>query len=60
MKIKHPVQIIVFGVVISDGDIMLAFISARSLTLNTNAKIKCQKEGVLLWIKRETVERSYV
>ena len=43
IKTKYPVRIMVFWVVISDGDVMLPFtcILPHGLILNTEANIKC-------------------
>ena len=40
MKIKHPVYIIVFEVVTSDGDVMPSFIPSHGLILNSESYIK--------------------
>ena len=46
MNIKHPVYIMVFGVVTSDGDVMPSFIFPQSFRLNTEDDIKClDREG---------------
>ena len=43
MKTKHPVHIIVFGVVTSDDDVMPTFILPHGFTINTEAYIKWLK-----------------
>ena len=50
---KHPVNIMVFGMVTSNGDVMPPFFFAHGLRLNTEAYIKCLEEVVLPWIKRQ-------
>ena len=52
MKCKHPVYIMVFGVVTSGGDIMSQFIFLHGLRLNMEAYIKCLEEVVLTRIKK--------
>ena len=52
MKTKHPVHIMVFGVVSCDGDVMPPFIFLHGLNLNIEAYIKCLQKIVLLWIER--------
>ena len=47
MKSKHPVHIMVFGLVTSDGDIMPPFIFPHGLRFNTEAYIKCLEKVVL-------------
>ena len=37
MKTKHPVNIIMFGVIIYDGDVMLSMIFPHDLILNSKA-----------------------
>ena len=51
IKIKHPVHIMVFEVITSDGDFISPFIFSHGLTLNTEVYIKCLKEIVLSWIE---------
>ena len=51
MKTKHPVHVMVFGMVTSSGEIILPFIFLYCLQLNTLTYIKCLKEVVLLWIE---------
>ena len=46
MKIKRPVQIMVFVVVISD-DVIASFIITNDSRLNTETYIKCIEEVVL-------------
>ena len=46
MKTKHLVSLMVFGVVTSNGDVMLWFIFPHDLKLNTEVNIKCLKEVV--------------
>ena len=41
MKTKHPVHIMLFGAVISNGAIMLPFIFQHGHKLNMEAYIKC-------------------
>ena len=53
MKTKHPVSIMVFGIVTSDGDVMLPFIFSRGLSLNMETYIKCLEEVVLSWTEKE-------
>ena len=60
MKTKHPVHIMVFGVVSSDGDIMPPFIFPHGLKLNTEAYIKCLEKVVLPWIVEVATGRPYV
>ena len=52
MKTKHPVYIMVFGVVTSDRDTMPPFIFPHGLTLNTEAAyIKYLEEVVLYGLR---------
>ena len=44
MKTKHPVLIVLFGVLISDGNFVPPFIFTHSLKLNTETSIKCPEE----------------
>ena len=44
MKSKHPIHIIVFGVVTSDGDIISPFIFSHGLRRNTETNIFCVKK----------------
>ena len=60
MKPKYPVHIIMFGVVISDGDVMSPFIFPLSHRSNTEANIKSLEWVELLWIGRVAAECSYV
>lgn len=41
MKIKHPVNILVFAVIPSDDHVIPAFIFSHAITLDTVACIKC-------------------
>ena len=59
MKTKHPVHILVFGVVIRDGDIMHPFIS-HGLRLKIEAYINCLEEVVVPWIKILAAGRPYI
>ena len=59
MKSKHPIHIMMFKVVTSNGDVMPSFIFPHALRLNTEAYIKCLKE-VVFWIKRMDAGRPYV
>ena len=52
MKAKYPVHITVFGVVTSEGDIMLLFIFLHGLSLNRETYIKHLEEVVPAWIER--------
>ena len=56
-KTNHPVHNMEFGLVTSDGDIMLLFLP-RDLTVNTVVFIKCLGR-VLPWIERMAFERPY-
>ena len=47
MKTKQPVSIIVFGVVTSNGDVMLPFIFPHDLKFNMEPCIKCLGKVVL-------------
>ena len=60
IKSKYPVDIRVFGVVTSDGDVMPLFIFSHSLTLNMEACIKCLEELVLPWIEKVVAARHYI
>ena len=60
IKTKHPVHIMVFGVVTKDGDVMHPLIFPQGLKLNTEAYIKCLEEVVLLWIERVTAGEPYM
>ena len=53
-------NIIVFGVVTSDGNIIPPFIFLHGPRLNPKASIKCLEEVVLPWIIRVTTGKSYV
>ena len=44
----HPIHIMVFGVVISNSDVMPAFIFQRGFRFNTEAYIKWLEEVALL------------
>lgn len=59
MKNKYPANIMVFGVVTSDGDVMPPFMFPQGLRLNTDGYIKCLEEVVLPWIKGVAGERPY-
>ena len=59
MKSKHPVHIMVFGVVTGNSDIMPPFIFLHGLRLNMETYIKCLEEAVLPWIKRMDAGRLY-
>ena len=60
MKTKHPVQIMVFGVITSNDDTVPPFIFPHDLTLNMKVYIKCQEEVVLFWIEKVAAERLYL
>ena len=60
MKTKHPADIMLFGVVTSDVDVMPLFIYPRGLRLNTETNIMCLEEVVLTWICWVGAGRSYV
>ena len=69
MKTKHPVHIVVFGVVTSDSDVILAFIFPHGLRFNTSLKeeephglrlFKCLEVVVLLWIENVAAGRCLV
>ena len=48
MNTKHPVHIMMFRLVIIDGDVMLLFIFPYDLSLNSEAYIKClDREGTI-------------
>ena len=59
-KTKHPVHIMVFGVVTSNSDVISSFILWHGLTLNMAAYIKCQNEVMQPWTERVTVERPCI
>ena len=59
-KTKHPVHIIVFAVVTSNGDIMPPFVFLHGFKLNTEAYIKSMEEIVLFWIERVAAGRFCV
>ena len=58
MKIKHPVHIMVLGVVTSNSNIMSPLIVPHGLRLNMDAHINCLEEVVLPWIKRVTAGKK--
>ena len=60
MKTKHIIYVMVFGVVTSDGNVMLLFIFPYGFRLNTVAYIKCLVEVVLSWIKTLTIGTPYI
>ena len=60
LKIKHPVHIVVFGVVTSDGDVILPFIFLHGLRFNTLTYIMYLEAVVLPWNERMAAGRSYV
>ena len=60
MKTKHSVHIMVFGVVISDGDFMRLFIFPYGLRIHMEVYIKCLEKIMLPCIKRVSIGRSYV
>lgn len=47
-SIKHPVNTMVLGVIISYGDVMFPFIFPPSLRTNREAYIKCPEKVMLL------------
>ena len=51
-KTKHPVHIMVFGVITGDGNIIPLFIFSYGLRLNT--------EAYIAWIMRLVAERIYI
>ena len=59
MKNKHPVYILVFGIVTSDGDIMPPFITP-GLTLNPEADIKFLVKRMPVCIERVAAGIPYV
>ena len=56
LKTKYSLHLVVFGVVISNGDVLPPFIFPHDLRLNTEVYTKWPKEVVLLWIKWMAVE----
>ena len=52
IRIKHPVHIMVFGVVTGDGDVILLFILPHGPTRKIEVYIKCLELILLLWIER--------
>ena len=56
---KHSVHIMVFGIIISNGDIMHLFFFPHRFTLNTEVYSKCLVEVVLPWIKWVAAGRAY-
>ena len=60
IKTKYPVHIMVFGVVTSNGDVMLSFIFLHGFILKMAAYTKCLEEVMLLWIKKVAAGRPYV
>ena len=57
IKTKHPIDMIMFGVVTSDGDVMPSFIFPHGLT---ETYIKCLEEVILTGIERVAAGRSHV
>ena len=57
MKSKHPVHIMVFGVVTSDGDIMPPS-SHLALYPNIEVYFKCLEEVMLPWIQKSGCWKS--
>ena len=60
MKTKHPVHIMVFGVVTCDGYIIPQFIFLHGLRLIMEAKSKCLEKVDLAEIKRVAPGKLYV
>ena len=56
MKTKQSVHIMVFGMVIHDGDVMPPFIFTHGLRPNMEVYITCLVEAVRPWIARLAVE----
>ena len=57
MKTKHTTHNRIFGVFISDGDIISQFIFLHGLRPNTEF---CLEEVVLIWIDRVVAGEHYV
>ena len=60
IKIKPPVQLMVFGVVTNNGDVICPFKFQFSFRFNSNAFVKYLEEVVLIWIEKVVAERPYV
>ena len=56
MKTKNPVYVMVFGVVISDGDVMTSFIFSHGCIY----QLLGEKKIVPFWIERGLAGRPYV
>ena len=52
MKTKHPIYIILLGVVTSECDVLLPLVLPPGFCLNTEANIKCLGKVGLTWIER--------
>ena len=59
MKIKHPVHIMVFGVVTIDSDVKASFIFIYNFKPSAETHIKCLEEIMMTWIERVSAGRSY-
>ena len=60
MKTKHPIHIVVCGVVTSNSGVMPLFIFPHGFRFNMEVYIKCLEEVVLPWIKRVAAEKFYI
>ena len=60
MKTKHLVNIMMFGKVTSNDDIMLPFIFPNGIRINMKAYIKCLEEVILPWIERKAAWKPYI
>ena len=60
MKTKHSILIMVFEVLINDGDVIFPFIFPHGCRLNMEAYIKSMEEVVLSWIERVAAGRLYI
>ena len=59
MKTQHPVYIIVFKMITSDGDVEPPSVSLPGHKLKTEAYFKCLEEVVLHWIRKVTARRCF-
>lgn len=57
---KHLVNVILFAVITSHGDIMLSFIFLHSITRNTETHIECLFDLALAWVKWLAVGKDSV
>ena len=60
MKTKHPIHIMMFGMVTSDSDVMPPFIFPHHFRLNAEAYVKCLEKVILTWIERVVAGRFCV